>query len=367
MEDFFTFLFYFLLFFAPLWGVSLLIIYFSKRTLTRKQLFAKAGILGLYIFTWLLFFAGWSDNSSPHDLAIDPSWGGYTPLSGEHALSLLVFMALSIFANYELWRKGNRFPPLRLVIYMALSLMGIVLSIIMLMQFSHHEDEGHYVDTMFGSLMMIAPIVHMGFSVFYLYKVISAEGIKASERTYKNAFLRKLNDRIARFGKLPLVSVLMVFPLFFIITLILILLGQEYDSLSQVFTETTTWRFSEKTHPPYLDQNGHYLCTVAACGSPNVVKPLRLGKRHGEEIIVNRQLLVANAFEDLISKKYPKLHRWIRRSYDTYGYPLSKDINTVKKSNLTYRLMKPFEWVFLVYIYLNSERPEKLIAAQYKL
>lgn len=191
--------------------------------------------------------------------------------------------------------------------------------------------------------------------------------MKAEERSFKNKFLNQLNTRIGKSKLLPLWALGALLPIYLIITLILIVFGQEYDSLTKVFTETTTWNLSQETHPPFLDHQGHYLCTVATCGNPKIVKPLGLGIRHGNKIIINRQLLIANAFEDIIARKYPKIHTFIRRNYDKYGYTLSKDINTKMKSNITYIVMKPLEWMFLTTIYFASEKPEKLIREQYKM
>jgi len=144
------------------------------------------------------------------------------------------------------------------------------------------------------------------------------------------------------------------------------LFGQYPDSMIKVFTDTTTWTLSQKSHPPFLDHQGHYLCTVAACGSPRIVKPQRIGSRHGHPIIVNRQLSVANAFESILETRSPKIHRFIRRNYDKYGYPLSKKITGRFGSNLTYLIMKPLEWLFLLVIYLFSTKPEELISRQYR-
>ena len=123
--------------------------------------------------------------------------------------------------------------------------------------------------------------------------------------------------------------------------------------------------FSQKEHPPILDHQGHYLCTVAAKGSPNVVKPLRLGTRGRHTIIVNRQLQVANAFEEWVKDVSPYAHRIIRRNYDQYGYNLSVKINSAGRSNITYMAMKPLEWFFVVCLYLFCPNPEQKIRKQY--
>jgi hypothetical protein len=134
----------------------------------------------------------------------------------------------------------------------------------------------------------------------------------------------------------------------------------------KVWTETTTWTFSQREHPPYWPQHhGHYLCTVAACGHPRIVKPLRLGLRHGETIIVNRQLMVANAYEDMLKRHFKKIHHIARSIYDRYGYPISKHITNKFASDVVYILMKPLEIFFLANLYLFELKPENVIRRQY--
>lgn len=80
--------------------------------------------------------------------------------------------------------------------------------------------------------------------------------------------------------------------MFLIITLILVLFGQETNSIIKTFTDTVTWTLSQQVHPPVLNHRGYYLCTVAASGHPKIIKPIRMGQRNGRQIIVNRQLLI---------------------------------------------------------------------------
>lgn len=110
---------------------------------------------------------------------------------------------------------------------------------------------------------------------------------------------------------------------------------------------------------------GHYLCTVSLKGHPRIIKPVRYGIRHNNRIIVNRQLCIANAFEDLIKERSPIFHQRIRSFYDKYGYPLSKHINTEVSADIVYILMKPLEYIFLVILYLFDKKPENRIARQY--
>ena len=64
--------------------------------------------------------------------------------------------------------------------------------------------------------------------------------------------------------------------------------------------------------------------------------------------MVNRQLCVANAFEQLLEERTPRFHRALRKFYDTYGYPVSKYIRTPLTADIIYLLMKPLEWMFVL-------------------
>lgn len=186
-----------------------------------------------------------------------------------------------------------------------------------------------------------------------------------ANNTYKNPILKWCTKAINKTQHFIWFSFLLAFPILLCIIGILLLFGQQPDSAIKAFTNTADWTLSQKIPPPAIDYEGHYLCTVAARGDEKLVKPLRAGKRHGNLIVVNRQLLVANAFEDLIAKRTPRFHKAIRKFYDTHGLPLSRYINTKVRSNITYIVMKPLEWFFLLVLYTFDRRPENRIAMQY--
>ena len=154
-------------------------------------------------------------------------------------------------------------------------------------------------------------------------------------------------------------------PLAAVLEIVLILCGQGADGTVQAFTQTADWTFSQQLPPPPLEYQGHYLCTVAAGGHRKLVRPLRLGYRRGAVIVVNRQLAVANAFEELLQERLPRLHRLVRHFYNNHGYPLSQKITTPFRADLVYLLMKPLEWLFAAVLYLFDLAPECRIARQY--
>ncbi|MDE7422744.1 MAG: hypothetical protein K2N51_03490 [Lachnospiraceae bacterium] len=179
-----------------------------------------------------------------------------------------------------------------------------------------------------------------------------------------NYFSRKLTN--ATYW--PTIAFVLLWPFMGIMICILALFGQTPDIIIKTWTETAEWRLSQQIAPPNLPDGlmmGHYLCTVAAMGHSRIVKPLRMGERHGYPIVVNRQLCIANAFEQIIEERMPLFHKWIRNLYDTYGFPVAKLIRTKGAADVVYFIMKPLEWFFLIVIYLCDTQPEKRIALQY--
>lgn len=158
---------------------------------------------------------------------------------------------------------------------------------------------------------------------------------------------------------------LLMLPLLGVLVGILTLFGQQPDAVIRAWTETSDWALSAQTAPQNLIVDEHYLCTAAAGGHRRIVKPLRMGERHGHTVIVNRQLMIANAFEQLLEERTPRFHRHVRHFYDTYGFPVAKLIRSRFMADMVYFLMKPLEWLFLITLYLFDVKPENRIAVQY--
>ena len=181
----------------------------------------------------------------------------------------------------------------------------------------------------------------------------------------KTKFTNLLYAQINNIYKYSGLIFLCLFVMIALLEVIFIIIGQGADGRVKAFTDTADWTFSKQIPPPPKEHEGHYLCTVAAGGHERVVKPLRYGVRCGKKIIVNRQLCIANAFEDYIMEKFPKFHKLIRSVYDTYGYPVSRHIISPERADAVYILMKPLEWMFLIFLYLFDVKPEERIRRQY--
>lgn len=212
-----------------------------------------------------------------------------------------------------------------------------------------------------GFLTLLTPISWILILIKSLYIFIREKGVEFQEENEN----KKLSKIVKRYNSLPIIAVITSLPLLGVIIIILLIFGQEPDSIIKAWTETADWTFSQKIPPESLEPNGHYLCTVAARGHKKVVKPIRIGNRHGKPIVINRQLCIANAFEQLIQEKFPTFHRIIRKIYDEVGYPISKHINSKYSADLVYFLMKPLEWIFIFILYTFDQKPENRIAIQY--
>ncbi len=349
--------------------ICLITILISSLKLIKKGASAIEITLGtLYCLSLVLFAVGLSTHSTPYYIAIDTmAFPCYSPFSEHDGATLMFYFFLFFFSMILIWLNGNLLPPLTLVLCMIFILFGVILNLTILVQISVHKINSPEVINNGESqaMFLFAPLFSIIIGISLITKVMTEEIKETYSRKYSNKILRFLNNFLATKTRNPFWIFLLMFPVFFLVTLILMLFGQDSNSIIKVFTDTATWKLSQQVHPPVLEHNGHYLCTVASVGHPNIVKPLRLGKRNNKIIIVNRQLLIANAFEELVQDISPRLHCTIRKAYDNYGYNLSTKINSTFLSSLTYILMKPLEWVFLICLYLFCIKPEQKIKRQY--
>lgn len=254
-----------------------------------------------------------------------------------------------------------RRPPLVSALLIAMVMLGDVLALCYVLQtWIHGFDE---------MLMVITWVFPLNVYLISVRLLRDEAAAQLSHMKEDDVPETGLNGHIARLLRMPcgwlLLGLVGMVPLIGVLMIVLVLTGQGPAAMVKAFTDTAEWTFSQQTPPPPEVYDGHYLCTVAAGGHRKLVKPTRMGLRRGERIIVNRQLCIANAFEDWLEDTAPGVHRVIRRAYDRYGYPISRHITTPLRADVVYVLMKPLEWAFLLTLYLFDLRPESRIAVQY--
>ena len=283
----------------------------------------------------------------------------YTPISFKSlpAFITLCFVAVAGYALIRIFRKKLS-PVIASLCYGGIFL-GFCLTVALTIQMSCEMND------LITWLFLLFPYNYILCSARLMRNTVSEYAKIIADTNYKNKALQICKKILSRSASFMVISFFMSVPILFLVIIVLILFGQQPDSIIKAFTDTAEWTLSQKIPPPRLDWGGHYLCTVAACGDAGVVKPLRVGRRNNELIIVNRQLLIANAFEDLLTCKAPKMHRIIRKTYDRLGFPISKYITTKRRSDFVYFIMKPLEWLFLFVLYTIDVKPENRIHMQY--
>ena len=296
----------------------------------------------IYIVKEMTFYE-WNEpliNSQKHALI----WSGAYPTF--FTFAALTLLALIIYS----YRDANSLSPLANVFCISGILGGVVLLLVF--------DNQLQVASFHTFFLLI-------YSIHLLWVRIKEWQEDRTEISYENRLLQFFHQLLNKSRNWPWLAVLLALPTLALVVLILMLFGQQPDSMIKAWTNTADWAFSQKIPPQNLIIDEHYLCTVAAGGHEKVVKPQRMGVRHGHPVVVNRQLCIANAFEQVLEEKTPGFHRFLRRNYDRYGYPFAKHIKKKWAMDLIYYLMKPLEWIFLLVLYLVDRKPENRIAMQY--
>ena len=296
----------------------------------------------IYIVKEMTFYE-WNEpliNSQKHALI----WSGAYPTF--FTLAALTLLALIIYS----YRDANSLSPLANVFCISGILGGVVLLLVF--------DNQLQVASFHTFFLLI-------YSIHLLWVRIREWQEDRTEISYENRLFQWLHQLLNKSRNWPWLAVLVTLPTLALVVLVLMFFGQQPDSMIKAWTNTADWAFSQKIPPQNLIIDEHYLCTVAAGGHEKVVKPQRMGIRHGHPVVVNRQLCIANAFEQVLEEKTPRFHRFLRRNYDRYGYPFAKHIKKKWAMDLIYYLMKPLEWLFLLVLYLVDRKPENRIAMQY--
>lgn len=282
-------------------------------------------------------------------------------------LPIVFTMALCWVIGYFGLRIVNvkKVPPLIPVIFIAMMYIGFVLDIVWAIQ------------TVMSLIKIKLDFFNFLAIDYYFVNlwIVSATLIRSKVAEY-NDYMKNggnvINPKTGGVAKFlskstnwPVASLLVMWPILAICICFLLLFGQRPDDIIKVWTETSDWTLSMKQGPVNLVQDEHYLCTASATGHEALVKPIRMGQRHGHRVIVNRQLCIANAFEQVLEERTPRFHYHVRKFYDTYGFPVAKLITTPLRADVVYILMKPLEYLFLAVLYLFTVNPEERIATQY--
>lgn len=337
----------------------------------KQKLILEAISFSIGLFYMFLGWQLWElpDFTTPINLYDSPSV--HEPFNSAHMPTLLVIAVLG-FISYAILRFAKKLPPLAKAFCIGGVYAGCAVCIAFMVQLlGGAKPEGispsRYLqgNWFFITCLCIVPALFLLHVILLFISLIKQTASAQKQITYENRFLSLVNAFLLRGANLYWVALILLIPLLTVVILILCLFGQQPDSVILAFTQTSDWLLSGEIAPPPVAYDTHYLCTVSLRGHKKLVRPLRYGIRRGEKIVVNRQLCIANAFEQFLEEKTPRFHRAVRNFYDTYGYPISRFIKKPLSADIVYLLMKPLEWIFLFVLYLFDEKPESRIQSQY--
>jgi hypothetical protein len=292
-----------------------------------------------------------------------------TTFSPEHRLSIVVLIGLCLLAYfYSSWRRSIA-PPLVEILTNCLLLTGIALNVVVSIQI--RDWAGWLIGNVPIIMLFIQVLVKNHRLALAAMEEPEDGGGKGGEggggRGTLELFCRGLLY-LKPLYKFPILLVLCL-PILVLLAGLLLLFGQKPDSLIRAFTDTYHQGLSQWDHQcDGVVCGGHFLCTIAAKGHGRVVRPIRSGVRGGRKIVCNRQLLISNAFEELLEQRLPAVHRPIRKFYNRVGRQIHRHYGWFNRkwiSDSIYILMKPLEWFFLLVLYTFDRRPEDRIAQQY--
>ncbi len=292
---------------------------------------------------------------------------GTALFSPEHQLTMGVIIVLCLIAYFYSEFRKKLLPPIVEIILNCFLLIGIILNIFVTFQIKT------FMEAFLGCFPIILSFTLMLAKNQQLF-IKEQETNENQQNTFSPSnYFERISWQILSSKSLIKFPILLVLclPILVLLSAILLLFGQKPDSIIKAFTDTYRQGFSQwdyKCDGVDCPHNGHYLCSVAANGHKNIVKPKRIGIRHDQEIICNRQLLISNAFEDLIQEKMPFAHKIIRKNYDKIGVFVHKNYDFFRIKwicDVVYLLMKPLEWFFLLTLYILDRKPENRIAKQY--
>lgn len=329
----------------------------NNRLKTRQNIFIVVELWTVVLVP--IFFLFMSDIGQKNDCCTDSAL-----FSPEHRIGIYTLIILyTISYIISIFRKSI-LPPIIELFINSFLILGIIINVILCIHINK-EDLGVFFWA-FGNIPIILLLfIKLNENQKLLRSEIEQNNIKSDITIGKFCLTILKLDPIYKY---PILTILLV-PIIILLSMFLILFGQKPDSIIKAFTETYKHGFSKLDYMcDNVECGGHFLCSVGANGHNNIVKPIRYGERNGNKIICNRQLLISNAFEELIQEKLPRVHRPIRRNYNKVGNTIHKYyhiFNNKYVSDIVYILMKPLEVCFLLILYTFDNKPENRIAKQY--
>lgn len=355
------------------WVIATLKAYQHIRDRGRRPFVVAVQVLALLLFPAWGLALNQVLTATCRTSTCDPGPEMFRVFSERGLAGLVALHALTALAFVVSRRRPERLPPIAELLVHAAMFAGIALQGTLALQTA---------DLLWGlvafpiTLPLLAPYVTIalyGRELVDRLRRRGAEALAPPERSpdapYRAPTLAEVPNTVDGPVHRPLlVSALVASPwLLGAHGVVMAVLHRRPTAALDVFTQTCGHALSRLPVEHIVVHDCHYLCTVAARGTPSLVRPERMGVRNGHPIVVNRQLAVANAFEDLLHTRWPRFGRLARDVYDRVGLPVSRYITRGWMADAVYLAMKPFEWGFYAtLLLLDRDDPERRIDRMYR-
>ena len=217
----------------------------------------------------------------------------HAPIASWSLPTVLTILALGIIAYLILRINKKKMAPLITVALLSCTLICSIYMLLFIIQVAFAHINFHDL------LLLIFPINYILCTIKLQIDIINKYKNNEETKQYSNKYLNKISNILCNAENWKIGQLIIAIPVLTIMICILLLFGQRPDEAIRAFLETSDWNLSTFVSQPMpIEYVGHYLCTVSLKGHKKIVKPTRIGIRYGNKIIVNRQLCIANAFED---------------------------------------------------------------------
>ncbi|MGL6121394.1 MAG: DUF6688 domain-containing protein, partial [Fusobacteriaceae bacterium] len=143
---------------------------------------------------------------------------GYHPFYSELIIAYLFFITPYFISIIFVWVRGSLLPPISLTLSLIFIVFGMLVWTTLLINILSNTQNSDYV------LFVTTPIISIVIGCILVIKVISSKSAEAIEKTYSNKYLKSLNSFLANKCKNLLWIFILMFPVCFVLTLILITL-----------------------------------------------------------------------------------------------------------------------------------------------
>ncbi|WP_316804291.1 DUF6688 family protein [Pedobacter nototheniae] len=150
---------------------------FMFKKIKKDSSFPEIILAVVYVLSLGLFFIGLLTHKNDYYQAIDPIDGDcYILFGGKHIITLGFYFAAFNVSLLLVWTRGHKLPPLTKVLSLGFIFIGIILSIVVLLQLTKHDTSSidGYDKSEHIFFFLFAPTLSLFISIILVVQVINS-------------------------------------------------------------------------------------------------------------------------------------------------------------------------------------------------